>query len=538
MNHSAFGLACLFLLFSACRQKSESKQELPSENASSYTEPHRPLYHFSPQKMWMNDPNGMVYYEGEYHLFYQHYPDSTVWGPMHWGHAVSRDMVHWEHLPIALYPDSLGMIFSGSAVIDWQNTSGFGRDGRPPMVAMFTYHKMEGEKAGRTDYQYQGLAYSNDRGRTWTKYPGNPVIPNMGVKDFRDTKVSWDEARKRWLMVLAAQDRVQFWTSPDLKRWTQLSEFGREWGAHGGVWECPDLFPMTVEGTGEQKWVLLLSINPGGPNGGSATQYFVGDFDGTTFTLDPAFAKTIGAERDMMKSVWLDWGPDNYAGVTWSDVPKEDGRRLFLGWMGNWNYAQVVPTKTWRSAMTLPRQLVLRSTPAGYRLFSQSVREVAILQQASFRLDPQPLNGALDLTGKLGFPPSLSEIWLDIEIPQGVTPELGIILSNAKGEAYRVGFDARKNEFFSDRTQAGIKDFSADFATRRHVAPRLSLARTVRLHVYFDLASCELFADDGATVMTAIFFPSEDFNRLSIYASGGEVLVKRGEVFRLKSIWR
>ena len=217
-------LFMLALLSAACqKQQPVPGGKGPVAGSTYYGEAHRPQFHFSPPAKWMNDPNGMVYYDGEYHLFYQHYPDSTVWGPMHWGHAVSRDLVRWEHLPIALYPDSLGLIFSGSAVVDWQNTSGFGKDGKPPLVAMFTYHDMEGERAGRNDFQYQGLAYSNDRGRTWTKYAGNPVIPNPGIRDFRDTKVMWDEARKRWLLAFAAWDHVKLWSSPDLRSRSECS---------------------------------------------------------------------------------------------------------------------------------------------------------------------------------------------------------------------------------------------------------------------------------------------------------------------------
>ena len=300
-----------------------------------YTEEHRPQFHFTPEEKWMNDPNGMVYYDGEYHLFYQYYPEDIVWGPMHWGHAVSKDMVHWEHLPIALFPDSLGYIFSGSAVIDWNNTSGLGDPDSypetPPMIAIFTHHNMAGEKAGKIDYQYQSIAYSNDKGRTWTMYSGNPVVPNPGIKDFRDPKVIWHEASQQWVMVFAAYDKVRIYISPNLKDWTFTSEFGIPGDER--LWECPDLFPMKVEETGETKWVLITSIQKDAPNGGTATGYFIGDFDGKTFT------------GDYKKQYWLDYGTDNYALVTWSDIPEEDGRRLAIGWMSNWQYAQEVPTE-------------------------------------------------------------------------------------------------------------------------------------------------------------------------------------------------
>ena len=330
-TYHALGFYALFFagcLLCSCGGKQTAVPETKNTSAlaTGYGEQHRPQFHFSPPGHWMNDPNGMVFYEGEYHFFYQHYPDSSVWGPMHWGHAVSADLVHWQQLPIALYPDALGYIFSGSAVVDWNNTSGLGQNGKPPLVAMFTYHNMAAEKAGRKDCESQGIAYSNDRGRTWTKYAANPVLPNPGNrKDFRDPKVIWEEVSRQWVVALAVGDHIEFWGSPDLKKWSHLSDFGKDLGAHGGVWECPDLFPMAVDKSGgdfksppdspQQQWVLIVNLNPGGPNGGSGTQYFVGDFDGKNFTLDADFAKYVPKG----KGVWLDLGKDNYAVVTWSD---------------------------------------------------------------------------------------------------------------------------------------------------------------------------------------------------------------------------
>ncbi len=498
-----------------------------------YSEPHRPQFHFSPQEKWMNDPNGMVYYAGEYHLFYQYYPDSTVWGPMHWGHAVSKDMVHWEHLPIALYPDSLGWIFSGSAVVDWKNTSGLGQDDQPPLIAIFTHHNAPLERAGRQDFQYQSIAYSNDRGRTWAMYAGNPVVPNPGIRDFRDPKVIWHEGTQQWIMVFAAMNQVKLYGSPDLINWTHLSDFGREYGSHGGVWECPDLFPLDAD-DGTQKWALLLSINPGGPNGGSATQYFVGDFDGKTFTLDPAFAEDVQEE----KAVWLDWGRDNYAGVTWSDVPAEDGRRLFIGWMSNWDYGQAVPTHPWRSAMTLPRTLALKKTEAGYRLFSQPVNELEELRSQKSILAENTYAGTLDLTEKIGFSPRLAEMVLEFELLAGAPAAFGVELSNSLGERYRVGYDEAENRFFSDRTQAGDSSFSEKFAPSVHYASRLLTGDTVRLHLFFDSSSAELFADGGSVALTDVFFPSEDFSVVKLFAEGGRAKLIGGEAYRLKGIWR
>lgn len=269
MKHLLPVLTILVFLVS-CNKKEAAEQFL--------REKFRPLYHFTPDSGWMNDPNGLVFFDEEYHLFYQYYPDSTIWGPMHWGHAVSTDLVKWEHLPIAIFPDSLGYIFSGSAVVDSQNTSKLGDSVHLPIVAIYAYHNP------RDNSEYQGLAFSTDKGRTWQKYVANPVLPNPGIRDFRDPKVMWYQKTGKWIMTLAAGDRIQFYSSPDLIKWKAESEFGKDQGAHGGVWECPDLFPLPLNGNRDSvKWVLLVSINPGAPFGGSGTQYFVGDFDGQNF---------------------------------------------------------------------------------------------------------------------------------------------------------------------------------------------------------------------------------------------------------------
>jgi fructan beta-fructosidase len=488
-----------------------------------YDEPRRPQIHFSPPAHWMNDPNGMVYANGEYHLFYQYYPNATVWGPMHWGHAVSKDLVHWENLPIALYPDKLGLIFSGSAVLDKENSSGFGTKSDPPMVAMFTYHLMEGEKAGRTNFQYQGIAYSNDNGRTWTKYDKNPVIPNTeNIKDFRDTKVFWNEKLKSWSVVFAVGDHVRFYNSPDLKNWKMTGEFGKTDGTHAGVWECPDLFPMNING--KTKWVLLVSINPGGPNGGSATQYFVGDFDGKTFKNDNA-PETV---------LWLDYGRDNYAGVTWSNAP--NNRRIFLGWMSNWDYAQNVPTEKWRSAMTLPRELSLQQTEKGLQLVQNPVLETNLLREKALIINKN-LKVENDLKLESVNSP-LTEMSFEINLSKTTAKNFGIELSNSKGEAYRIGFDANQNAFYSDRTRAGNSGFSDKFAVKKHLVPRSSKDKIIRFHLFFDAASVELFADNGQTALTDIFFPTEDFSSYKIFSEGGKTGVEKLNVWKLKSIWQ
>ncbi len=462
--------------------------------------PDRLTYHFTPPDHWMNDPNGMVYHDGEYHLFYQHYPEGMVWGPMHWGHAVSTDMVHWEDLPIALYPDSLGMIFSGSAVDDRRNTSGLGTAENPPLVAVFTHHDMDGEKSGREDYQYQSLAYSTDRGRSWTKYAGNPVIPNPGIKNFRDPKVRWDDGSQQWLLTLAAHDHIKIYASPNLIDWTFLSDFGRGIGAHVGVWECPDLFPMTSR-EGDDHWVLLLSVDKGSPNGGSGTQYFVGRFDGEKFELDPS--------QSPQDSIWLDYGRDNYAGVSWADIPAADGRRIYMGWMNNWQYARQVPTPDRRGAMTLPRTLELRQTPRGMRLTSMPVRETMELRTAE-----QPVSGD---SAALAFAASTLELDLRFRLPADASEgRIYVRLTNGLGETYEVGYDAAERVFFSDRRGAGRIDFSPDFAKRVHMAPRFSTGTELGLRLWFDNQSAELFADEGTIAMTDLFYPTEEFTEARV----------------------
>ena len=329
-------------------------------------EQYRPKVHFSPKEKWVNDPNGMVYHNGIYHLFYQHHPFSSVWGPMHWGHATSKDLIHWNREPIKIYPDSLGTIFSGSAVVDKSNTSGLGKNGVVLLVAIFTQHKEEDKKAGKNYFQNQSIAYSLDNGKTWKKYAGNPVLKSPGIPDFRDPKVMWHEPTKKWIMSLAVVDRIYFYSSPDLKNWNKESEFGDSAGAHGGVWECPDLF--SLEYNGKEVWVLIVNLNPGGPNKGSGTQYFLGDFNGKKFL------------PYSLETKWLDYGPDNYAGITWSNTGK---RKIFLGWMSNWTYAELVPTETWRSAMTIPREL--RIVKIGDKMFVAStiVKEISTIKSRS-----------------------------------------------------------------------------------------------------------------------------------------------------------
>ena len=442
---------------------------------------YRPRFHFTPQQGWMNDPNGMIYLNGQYHLFFQHYPDGTVWGPMHWGHATSSDLVQWKEQPIALYPDSIGMIFSGSAVLDKNNTSGLARGGIAPLVAIYTQHNMPGEKAGRIDFQNQSIAYSLDEGKTWTKYAGNPVLKTPNLKDFRDPKVIWHEPTQKWSMSLAVADHVEFYSSPNLINWNKESEIGKNLFAHGGVWECPDLLSFKVNG--QTVWVLLVSMNPGGPNSGSATQYIVGDFDGHTFKPYTTDIK------------WMDYGPDNYAGVTFSNV---GDRNILIGWMSNWNYANVVPTEKWRSAMTVPRELSLvkqASNSNQFLLVSTPVKELK--------------NAFVQIVSKENVIPNR------IDIKDIKATHFEIILSNTYNEKLIVGYHADKKQFYIDRTNAGVSNFNPGFAAAA-VAPRLSFTMNMDLSILLDKTSIELFADGGRTVMTALFFPTFPYTKWEI----------------------
>jgi len=475
---------------------------------------YRPQIHFSPEAHWMNDPNGMVYNNGVYHLFFQYHPNSSVWGPMHWGHATSADMIHWKREAIAIFPDSLGTIFSGSAVVDKNNSSGFGKKGQAPLVAIFTQHNMQGEKSGRNDFQNQSLAYSLDNGKTWIKYSNNPVLKNPGITDFRDPKVMWYGNQKKWIMTLATKDHITFYSSKDLKGWIKESEFGATVGAHGGVWECPDLF--TLDDKGKKVWVLIVNLNHGGPNKGSATQYFLGDFDGNKFTPYTTDIK------------WIDYGPDEYAGITWSNT---GDRKIFLGWMSNWMYANIIPTETWRNAMTIPRELKLRHAGKDLLIASEPVVELSKIQSKPIVVSNLKAANSFDVAGKTGkikFP-------CRINLSMDEIKDFSLAISNEIGEELSIGFDKRRNQYFIDRSKSGKTDFQTEFAIR-HAAPRFTVNSKMNLSLLIDASSIELFADDGLTVMTEIFFPSKPYNQIYIQSADSAV-IKKLEYMSLKSIW-
>ncbi len=607
-------------------------------------------------------------------------------GPNALGHAISKDLLHWEHQPIALYPDPLGTIFSGSAVVDHKNSSGLGTKENPPIVAIYTYHDPVGEKQGRTDFQTQGLAYSLDKGRSWIKHQANPVLANPGIKDFRDPKVVWHEQSNKWIMVLAQADHIGFYSSKNLIDWNFESNFGKDWGSHIGVWECPDLVLLPIEGSDQYKYVLIVSVGSGGPNGGSGTQYFVGDFDGKSFQLDEewqqalkpeaqlfpqgqvfadfesglqgwtavgnafANAPTAGAhpEQSPVKgfegkyllnsfsdkdkatgtltsraftinnsyinfmlaggqfegklgmnllvdgkvvhtatgqnsenfqlhswdvadlkgqqavlqvidqisenwghiyldqivfsdkpasskvepAVWLDYGTDNYAGVTFSAIPGELKQSIFMGWMSNWQYAQTVPTEVWRSAMTLPRQLNLVHSDGLLRLKSTLIPELQKLELSKKQFGP--LSGRHQIAlHQPEHQSGSSRIDLNLKQHQGVSE---LILHNQSGEQVKIEFDFVKKELRLDRRQSGKVGFDKHFGNVQ-TAPMLGDFSKNSLTIVLDASSLELFWQDGQVVMTTLLFPQQPYDSLQLDLAEHST-IQQLTITKLKSIWK
>ena len=486
---------------------------------ATYKEQYRPQFHFSPAINWMNDPNGMVYYDGEYHLFYQYNPFGDKWGHMSWGHAVSTDLVHWEHLPVALYEENNVMIFSGSAVVDHQNTTGFGTIDNPPMVAIYTGHHTDQKR------QDQRLAYSLDKGRTWKKYEGNPVLDEQ-MADFRDPKVIWHEESEQWIMVLAIplEFKVAFYGSDDLKNWNKLSEFGPS-GAVGGIWECPLLFEVPVDGTDETKWVLQVDLNPGGPAGGSGSQYFVGDFDGITFVQDPTSAG---------RTLWADHGPDFYAVHSFENVTTDDGNHIWMAWMNNWDYAQDIPTSPWRSSMTIPREVGLKQYADGIYLTQQPIKELRKLRSAHRVFSPFTISKN-DRWKPDEWRQSLSfEMIIELDVNEAT--ETGLTFKNSSGEEIQITYLSATKELQFDRSDSGETDFNEKFS-KRHSVSVIPENGSLKLHLFIDASSIEIFANEGRISITERVFPEAKPFDLSIFSKGGERMVTRLEVWNLASIW-
>lgn len=470
-----------------------------------YNEFFRPTYHFSPRYGWMNDPNGMAYFNGVYHLFYQLNPYGTQWGNMHWGHATSKDLKHWKYEPIALIPDSLGEIFSGCMVVDKDNTAGFGKNA---LIALYT-------NAGKV--QTQSIAYSTDDGKTFTKYEGNPVLVDPNFVDFRDPKVFWYDKTKEWVMSLATEQTITFYGSKDLRQWSKLSSFGEGIGAHGGVWECPDLFPLQYKGM--TKWVLLVSINPGGPNGGSATQYFIGNFDGKAFTADK-----------LDYPLWVDYGRDNYAGVTWSNVPQN--KFIMVGWTNNWTYANDTPTINFRGGLTLPREFKLVDNGKHLILASEPIETLKELRENSRSIEPFEVVDSYFLDKLLVENNGAYELQMTIK-PRTNTSSFSIILSNREDEELVFNFDLKNNTQKVDRSKSGNVSFNDEFAANASVAP-LEIHKSYDIRIFIDKNSSELFVNNGELVQTNSIYPTEAYNKFKLTVDGGSIDVENLSIHSIK----
>ena len=469
----------------------------------------RPVYHHTPAYGWMNDPNGMFYKDGVYHLYFQWNPYSSVWGNMHWGHSTSTDLMHWKFEGCAIVPDAWGAIFSGSCVVDHENTAGFGKEA---VVAFYTSAK----STPWGDIQMQSMAYSLDNGKTFTKYEGNPILTSS-EKDFRDPKVFWYAPGKHWVMILAVGQHMEIYSSVNLKEWKKESEFGAMQGAHGGVWECPDLVEIPVEGTREKKWVLICNLNPGGPFGGSAAQYFVGSFDGKKFV-----------NESPTQTKWMDWGKDNYATVTWNNAP--DGRCIALGWMSNWQYANNVPTRQYRSANTLARDLTLYRE--GQELYLKSTPSVEVKKARgkkvsipSFRVSEK--HEIVNL-----FKDNQGAYEVEILIQNAGASKIAFCLLNDKGEKVSMYYDLNRKQFVMDRSESGTVDFSKDFPAVT-VAPA-NVDKELTLRLFVDRSSIEAFGEDGKFVMTNLVFPSQPYVKMCFEADKNGYAVKTLNVYKLQ----
>ena len=473
---------------------------------------YRPLFHHTPQYGWMNDPNGMFYKDGVWHLYYQWNPYGSKWQNLSWGHSTSTDLINWEHQPVALTPDGLGYIFSGSSAIDHNNTAGFGEDA---VVAIYT-------SAGTN--QMQSLAYSNNDGADFTVLTSNPIITLES--EARDPNFFWNEQTGEWNLALAhaLDHEMLFFTSPDLKNWTLQSSFGKGLGAQGGVWECPDLFRLPVDGTDKEKWVLICNINPGGPFGGSGVQYFVGDWDGKKFTVDTDVDGKVPTK-------WLDHGKDNYALVSWSDTP--DGRRTAIGWMSNWDYAAEVPTSQYRSANTLPRELSLFTASDG-QIYMANVPSPEVISLRD-RLVTSVKNSSLNSKDKVYNLPAVNDgvCEFTVDFNAETADSIMMTLSNKAGEHVDMVYNPATHTLSFDRRNSGNVGFSDAFPVVT-VAPTHETDGKVSLRVFIDRSSIELFGNEGRFSMTNLVFPTHPYTTLEIKSLGGKARMSNLRIYSIK----
>lgn len=499
---------------------------------TSNTDYYRPVYHHTPLYGWMNDPNGMVYKDGEYHLYFQYNPYGSKWGNMHWGHSVSTDLIHWNHLKPAIARDTLGHIFSGSTVVDKNNTAGYGDNA---LIALYT-------SASDEHGQIQCMAYSTDDGRTYTKYEKNPVlVPFDGLKDFRDPKVFWYEPDKKWVMIVSADKEMRFYASQNLKDWEYMSAFGKGYGAQPNQFECPDFIQLPVDGNkNKMKWVMLVNINPGCMFGGSATEYFVGDFDGKEFTCD--------TKPETVK--WLDYGKDHYAAVCISNTGE---RIISIPWMSNWQYANVTPIRQYRGANGLPRELSLYTKDGQIYVAADVVKEVEALRKDTRSFDPITVKDEYKIDEIA--PQTDGAYELEMDITPNTSGVAGFDLMNAKGEVAKIYLDMKSGKLVMDRTASGLVAFGEksephaketddhrktmsvnyqnDFALGTWAPLSLCEGKTYHLNVFVDKCSVEIFVDGGRIAMTNLVFPTEPYNTLRFYTEGGEAQVSNMKVYKL-----
>jgi len=487
------------------------------KNDSLYHERYRPQFHFSPAVNWTNDPNGLVYFKGEYHLFYQYNPFGNTWGHMSWGHAVSKDLVSWKQLPVAIPEEGNTMIFSGSCVVDKNNTAGFAtKPGQTAMVAIYTAHINLDSLQKDSTLQNQHIAYSLDNGRTWTKFKGNPVL-DLKRKDFRDPKVFWYEKGKKWIMsvVFPQEHIVQFYSSPDLKQWTFLSDFGPT-GDINGIWECSDLLRIPVKGKpGEYKWVLLNSVS-------TTMQYFIGEFDGKIFRSENYDGQIIRP----------DYGADFYAGITFNDLPA-GASPVLIGWANNWSYAGAVPTFPWRSVMSLPRTLSVAEINGMWALVEEPVPALKNL-----RLAQTALNN-LKFTGTKKLPIQSQQMELDIIMDPGREDSCGIQLAVGNGKYFTIGYAEYTQELYVDRSNSGDTSFHPEFKNWLKSKTELTENNNkIRLHIFFDKSIIEAFADYGQVVITEQLFPDEKNKGILLFSKNGKTVFDRVKAWPLKSAWK
>lgn len=482
---------------------------LCNAQTTAYTELYRPQFHFSPATNWCNDPNGLVYNNGTYHMFYQHNPFGNQWGHMTWAHATSKDLVHWTHQPIAIPEENGIMIFSGTCVVDKNNTSGFGKNGKVPMVAVYTGH-IENVN------QSQHIAYSLDDGITWTKYANNPVL-DLHKKDFRDPKIFWHQEKKYWVMALMfpVEHMVQFYSSPNLKDWAHLSDFGPA-GDTSGVWECPDLTQVPVEGMpGKKKWLLQMSQN-------ASMQYFVGEFDGVKFIN----------ENSVQQIKRPDYGPDYYAAISYNQLPAAQ-QPTAIGWVNNWYYANDIPTTPWKSAMSLPRTLSVKKVNEGWVLVQKPVTTLNTLRQPAEKTPSQEI-----VTGTKTLPVKSRQFEILVSIEPSAGSISGVRIAAGADHYFEIGYDASKQILYTDRSKSGNTGFNENFKKMLRNETIVALRqKKIQLHIYFDNSIAEIFVNDGATVFTAQLFSAPEQNGIELFSNGAKTIFSNIQLWKMRSAW-